>query len=178
MLTRVLKETHRMHHLYELEFHSLLREKVYEIFDFEKVDRHIAEFLWKKLADLVAEDLDEGAHLFANLDLWDLILKQADLILTSRVLQRDITYILLHACFNRKDRLKHYVIDPETKRKLMDLVLQIMITPPDMLVESLRDVKKEMSGAMDQFIQTAQVDERDCELEIASNCAWIFEKAA
>jgi hypothetical protein len=35
----------------------------------------IAEYLWKKFADLVAEDLDEGAHLIANLDMWELILK-------------------------------------------------------------------------------------------------------
>jgi hypothetical protein len=35
-----------------------------------------------------------------------------------------------------------------------------------------------MSGAMDTFMQAAQVDERDVDLEISSNCAWILEKAS
>jgi len=141
-----------MHHNYELDFHSLLKAKVHEIFDFEEIDLHVVEYLWEKLAELVAEDLDEGAHLFANLDMWELILKQSDLIFKSRVLQRDISFIRLHACFNRKDRLKHYKVKPETKKRLVDLVLKITILPPVTINAGLRDVKKEMSGAMDSYI--------------------------
>ena len=72
---KVLKETHKMHHNYELDFHSFMKLQVQKIFDFEKIDISIAEHLWSKLAEMLAEDLDEGAHLLANLDLWDLILK-------------------------------------------------------------------------------------------------------
>lgn len=77
---------------------------------------------------MLDENRVEGTALLVRLNVWPLMLKIKQLVVKSKLLQRHMSYILLHACFSTTcdDRC---TIPHETYRNLVDFCVAIFLCP-------------------------------------------------